>query len=433
VAPQFEALLGAVLAACLDPNRKVQEAACSALAVVIENTGAVAGGPALLPPRLPAIVQHLSLALTHYSRKNLRIAYDALASLAEAAGPALLAPELTSVFMPVLRTRLLNGDPQDAELLPLLEALTTLASKFGPKFEPYAKETYEKAIYVLSLHLGAKEAEAAGHPLPIAYDPQFVMCSLDLISGMCVGLGASIDALITGCAIPLVDLLRSCLADSEADVRQSAFALTGDLARCCVGHVLRILEPFLAAAVANLSPPLLAYDNRSACNNAAWSLGELAAAARPEQLAPHVPRLAEALVSLLQPAAPVVRSLRENASIALGRIAAACPELLAPHLDHFLGPWCSHLRNLRDDVEKEGAFTGLCRLIRLNPGAAAGAFPAVAVAAASWHAIKSEALSAELMQLLVGLKQHLAEGGRWDAAAAAIEPPVLQKLAAMGL
>ena len=54
-------------------------------------------------------------------------------------------------------------------------------------------------------------------------------------------------------------------------------------------------------------------------------------------------------------------------AITLGRVAWVCPAQLAPHLGHFIAPWCSALRSIRDDVEKEHAFLGLCALLRINP------------------------------------------------------------------
>ena len=40
---------------------------------------------------------------------------------------------------------------------------------------------------------------------------------------------------------------------------------------------------------------------------------------------------------------------------------------MAPHLEHYIGPWCAALRSVRDDVEKEHAFLGLAALLRINP------------------------------------------------------------------
>ncbi len=66
-----------------DNNRHVQEAACSALATLEE-----VAGPELLP-RLPAILKTVAAALSMYGRKNLRILYDAISTLADAVGNAL--------------------------------------------------------------------------------------------------------------------------------------------------------------------------------------------------------------------------------------------------------------------------------------------------------------------------------------------------------
>ncbi len=66
-----------------DNNRHVQEAACSALATLEE----AAGGELL--PRLPAILRTVAAALAMYGRKNLRILYDAISTLADAVGSAL--------------------------------------------------------------------------------------------------------------------------------------------------------------------------------------------------------------------------------------------------------------------------------------------------------------------------------------------------------
>lgn len=54
-------------------------------------------------------------------------------------------------------------------------------------------------------------------------------------------------------------------------------------------------------------------------------------------------------------------------AITLGRVAWVCPAQLAPHLGHFIAAWTSALRSIRDDVEKEHAFLGLCALLRINP------------------------------------------------------------------
>lgn len=62
--------------------------------------------------------------------------------------------------------------------------------------------------------------------------------------------------------------------DASPDVRQSAFALVGDLSKVCPGHLLPCTRQLVTLAVANLQPHNITQENMSACNNACWSLGE---------------------------------------------------------------------------------------------------------------------------------------------------------------
>lgn len=78
-----------------------------------------------------AILQVLGKAATSYSRKNLRILYDALATLADGVGPAMGKPELLRLFMPPLLLKWQQLQDTDAELMPLMEAFTSLATALG--------------------------------------------------------------------------------------------------------------------------------------------------------------------------------------------------------------------------------------------------------------------------------------------------------------
>lgn len=63
--------------------------------------------------------------------------------------------------------------------------------------------------------------------------------------------------------------------DVSADVRQSAFALVGDLAKVAPSHFAPSIGDLLALGIANLQPAMLHQESMSACNNACWSLGGL--------------------------------------------------------------------------------------------------------------------------------------------------------------
>jgi hypothetical protein len=126
---------------------------------------------------------------------------------------------------------------------------------------------------------------------------------LDLLSGLAEGLGGSLEGLVG--ASNILALLHACMQDSDPEgkptpltrtfsdscstllllptaclpplccsdqslmcvspfpVRQSAFALLGDLAKSCMGHLMPHLPKLLPLAAANLNPRL-----GSICNNA---------------------------------------------------------------------------------------------------------------------------------------------------------------------
>ena len=64
------------------------------------------------------------------------------------------------------------------------------------------------------------------------------------------------------------------LQDSSPDVRQSAFALVGDMSKVCAQHLLPVTGDLIRLGIAQLEPAAIRQDTMSACNNACWSLGE---------------------------------------------------------------------------------------------------------------------------------------------------------------
>lgn len=90
---------------------------------------------------------------------------------------------------------------------------------------------------------------------------------------MAEGLGSSIESLVD--QSHLRELLPQCCQDPSPDVRQSAFALVGDLSRVCAPHLHPVLKQLLALAIQNMEARCIDPHNMSACNNACWSLGEL--------------------------------------------------------------------------------------------------------------------------------------------------------------
>lgn len=69
-----------------------------------------------------------------------------------------------------------------------------------------------------------------------APDKDFMIVALDLLSGLAEGLDGHIEKLVINSNI--MQLLYQCMQDPMPEVRQSSFALLGDLTKACFQHVL---------------------------------------------------------------------------------------------------------------------------------------------------------------------------------------------------
>ncbi|KAJ8530306.1 hypothetical protein K7X08_037141 [Anisodus acutangulus] len=411
---QFNKILMGLLRRVLDDNKRVQEAACSAFATLEEEAAEE------LAPCLEIILQHLMCAFGKYQRRNLRIVYDAIGTLADAVGGELNQPKYLEILMPPLIGKWQQLPNSDKDLFPLLECFTSIAEALGTGFAQFAQPVFQRCITIIqSQQLAKVDPVSAG----LQYDREFIVCSLDLLSGLAEGLGSGVECLVS--QSNLRDLLLQCCLDDAPDVRQSAFALLGDLARVCPVHLRPRLVEFLDAATKQLNTSKLK-ETISVANNACWAIGELAIKVQKE-IAPVVLTVVSCLVPILQHAEGLNKSLIENSAITLGRLAWVCPELVSPHMEHFLQPWCFALSMIRDDIEKEDTFRGLCAMVKANPSGALNSLVFMCKAIASWHEIRSEDLRNEICLVLQGYKQMLKDGA-WEQFMSALEPSVKDKL-----
>ncbi|KAL0448093.1 UNVERIFIED_CONTAM: Transportin-1, partial [Sesamum latifolium] len=324
---QFEKILMGLLRRILDDNKRVQEAACSAFATLEEEAAEE------LAPRLDIILQHLMMAFGKYQRRNLRIVYDAIGTLADAVGRELNQPTYLEILMPPLIAKWQQLSNSDKDIFPLLECFTSIAQALGTGFSQFAAPVYQRCIIIIQTQQLAKvDPVSAG----AQYDKEFIVCCLDLLSGLAEGLGPGIESLVS--QSNLRDLLLQCCMDDAHDIRQSAFALLGDLARVCPVHLHPRLAEFLETAAKQLNTPKLK-ETASVANNACWAIGELAIKVHKE-ISPVALTVVSCLVPILQHPEGLNKSLIENSAITLGRLAWVCPELVSPHMEHFMQSWC---------------------------------------------------------------------------------------------
>lgn len=414
------AVVDALCGRLSDHNRKVQEAACGSLATLAEEAATAA------LPFVGKMLSALAGALVGYSRKTMRNAYDAVASIADHVPGAFQTPEGGSLVLPRLFAKLSEARDGERDVLPLLECIGCIAQSAGPQLGPYAEIGFKRCVDIVD----RMHAAALSGAVDKDEADEFVVAALDALSGMVEGLGAGVESLVARSA--LGEVLTACCRDEAPDVRQSGFALVGDLARACLPHLKPKLGDILSSALASLDPQAITQATIRACNNAAWSLGELAIVLSPEEVSQFALPAVERLVRIVSaPAGGLPRSLVENSAIALGRISWVATDAVAPHADAFLAPWCAALRNIRDGTEKEQAFSGLCAVVKSNPGAGAGAFASLCEAVVSWRTMTNEVLKRDVEQVMQGYKAQLVEMGQWEVALKSLREPVARKLVDM--
>ncbi|XP_048256520.1 transportin-1-like isoform X2 [Haliotis rufescens] len=255
--PLMEELLKRVL----DANKRVQEAACSAFATLEEEACTE------LVPYLGFILETLVFAFSKYQHKNLLILYDAIGTLADSVGHHLNKPEYVNLLMPPLIQKWNMLKDEDKDLFPLLECLSSVATALQSGFLPYCEPVYRRCVSLVEQTLNQNYNMST----PDHYDPpdkDFMIVALDLLSGLAEGLEHHIESLVANSNI--LKLLFQCMQDPMPEVRQSSFALLGDLTKACFQHVRPCIGDFMPILGNNLNPEFI-----SVCNNATWAIGEI--------------------------------------------------------------------------------------------------------------------------------------------------------------
>lgn len=213
-------------------------------------------------------------------------------------------------------------------------------------------------------------------------DKDFMIVALDLLSGIVQALNTDAEPLVASTNPPVVQLLSLCIQDEVAEVRQSTYALLGDLAISCFEHIRAVVPQFMPLLLQQIDPQA---EHLSVCNNATWAAGEIAlkwGAEIRDYVDPLLQRLFPLMVN-----PQIQRTLLENVAITIGRIGLVCPALVAPHLELFIQPWLTALTPIRDNEEKSTAFSGLCEMIKANPQGAVKEFPAFCTAVANYQTV----------------------------------------------
>ncbi|PXF49278.1 Transportin-1 [Gracilariopsis chorda] len=403
---RFEQLVDTLLKLTGDSNKLVQKAACSSLAMLAEESGT------LIAPFLPPILGALSHAFSQYQKNNLIALYDVVCTLADAVGTELAVQEHMTVLMPLLTGQWNATSDNDSKMLSLLECLSHVFRALGMSSQQYAGNIFSRCTSIMDT---IYNQEARGERDDNHID--FLTCCLDLMCALAEALGPNVDPFMSNNGNggkPVLPLLFAGMKDRRQEVRQSAFALLGELARARTPSLIPALTEYVEGTVEALNPEYM-----SVSNNATWALGELVMMAG--FLPPSVPinrdviqrilveRALDSLIRVVN-TPQLNRSLLENSALTLGRMGLVMSESMAPRLGQFAEAAFSQLRNIRDDIEKEQAFHGMNAMVRVNPTAIMKCFGNYLDAIGSWFHCKPD-LEMEFASILHGYKQSL--GDQW--------------------
>uniref|UniRef100_A0A8C5FD70 Transportin 1 n=1 Tax=Gadus morhua TaxID=8049 RepID=A0A8C5FD70_GADMO len=407
-------LMTELLKRILDSNKRVQEAACSAFATLEEEACTE------LVPYLAYILDTLVFAFSKYQHKNLLILYDAIGTLADSVGHHLNKPEYIQMLMPPLIQKWNELKDEDKDLFPLLECLSSVATALQSGFLPYCEPVYQRCVNLVQKTLAQSMLHQSQPEQYEAPDKDFMIVALDLLSGLAEGLGGNIEQLVARSNI--LTLMYQCMQDKMPEVRQSSFALLGDLTKACFHHVKPCIADFIPVLGTNLNPELI-----SVCNNATWAIGEIAIQMGPE-MQPYVAEALRLLVEIInRPNTP--KTLLENTAITIGRLGYVCPQEVAPMLQQFIRPWCTSLRNIRDNEEKDSAFRGICTMISVNPGGVVQDFIFFCDAVASWVNPKED-LRDMFCKILHGFRNQVGEEN-WQRFSDQFPAPLKERLSTL--
>ncbi|KAI7865032.1 armadillo-type protein [Spinellus fusiger] len=410
----FEPLIQLLLARILDENKRVQEAACSAFAL-LEEVATVD-----LVPYLHPILVTLSSAFMKYQHRNALTLFDTLGTLAEVVGDALNTPQYIELIMPPMIKKWSEISDDSADLFPLLECLASITTALGRGFKPFAEPVYMRCVHLVcrTLEECRIAAQTPGADVP---DQDFMIVALDLLSGIVQALNTDAEPLVANTNPPVISFLSLCVQNAVPEVRQSAYALFGDLAISCFEHIRPAIPQFMPNLLSQIDHQA---EHPSVCNNATWAAGEIAIKWGTE-FRPYAELLLHRLFPLMVDS-QVQRTVLENVAITIGRLGLVFPELVAPQLENFIRPWLATLTPIRDNEEKASAFSGLCEMIKANPQGAIKEIPSLCTAIATYRTVPP-ALNECFGNILIGYKNMFGEQ-QWQQGLAAVSPEISASL-----
>jgi hypothetical protein len=432
-----------------DKKPKVQVAACSALCLLLENSFLIPTNDPnnnkqqnILIPNLQTIFTAISHAFDIYGIKATLILIDLIGCLADTLGADI--KPYASLFFPKLMSKFLALDDFDTRMFPVLECLTSVLAVIGIEAQECLLPIYQRCVRILVTVLMTppnlqqqQQQHSPGHPAspqqqqknhdPDEINKDFAVCAMDVISAISEGVGGLFYNLIFASADPsqstspqqqiprdaqysidlLLQLIFLGLKDLELpELRQASYSLIGELIKHSFGIFMNHAQGSqLIADILSISSNNLDSSYPLVCNNAAWTIGELALQVPPEMLFPFLPDIMNGLIFALQ-TSDLSDNLKVNIAISIGRLAMKCPFEVAEYADECFAAWCSVLSFPCPYLEKCQAFYGLLSILHQHIDIVIGNktnIYSLLIASVSWVLDGNESTELPPLEIIHGL------------------------------
>lgn len=409
----YKQALHSLLNTMFDQKPKVQVAACSALCLLIENSFYIPKNAEnseeevnVISEDLFSILTAINSAFQIYGIKSSLILVDTIGTIADTVREELQNPRFTPLYLPRLIEKFDKLDDFDMRMFPVMECLTSVLSVIGLEAQIYIQQIYMRSLRILdtTLKANSKNRENLENEDPPSKD--FAICSLDVISAICEGLGHLFGTLVgdTNTINGLLELMFNAIHDDLPELRQGGFSLSGELCK----QSISLISPEIATQIIELAIVSLNPENPLVCNNAAWTVGELSLQVNNEFIKPYLTRLMYNLILALQ--SPELQDqLKINVAVTIGRLSYVSPIEIASLAEEFFADWCSILALNCQINERVQAFSGLLSILNQNPSIVIDNktnIYALIVACVSWNMVPPENIKIGLKNVILGIKNH---------------------------
>eukprot|EP00929_Paragymnodinium_shiwhaense_P107965 TRINITY_DN74302_c0_g1_i1.p1 TRINITY_DN74302_c0_g1~~TRINITY_DN74302_c0_g1_i1.p1 ORF type:complete len:950 (+),score=212.25 TRINITY_DN74302_c0_g1_i1:99-2852(+) len=418
-------VLRCFLQRCLDRNKRVQEAACSALATFFE------AARFKIAPHLDDVCAMVTQAFNMYQTKNLRILYDSVGTLAWADAQHIGQPKYMEALLTPVMQRFNTVPDNDPSTVAMFECLQYMTQSLAPAMAPAIPTIIQRCTRVIQeVSRAAKlwEQNPNEYELP---NVELVAVAVDLLSGILEGFGPESKMVLA--QHNFLVLLPEILSHRTMRIKQNGYAMMGVAACNCLEQMMPLLPELLPLCAQGLAPN----NTPNVGNNAVWAIGEICVRVGDNFMAQYLDALVQACAGLLQAKldpqrgtpAPGFWQLCQNVCITLGRFGVIAPERTAKHLPSFMAVWCQVMPSARYDEEKVKAFAGMVQLVKVNPSPGLQCTAQLCAAIASMGPQPPPQLQPRLLEIMQSYKQ--AHGERWPQIYASLADHVKQRLQTM--